>query len=536
MVEPLLVARGTTDAFILPEMANRHGLISGATGTGKTVTLHTLAENFSAIGVPVVLADVKGDLAGIVKPGGDNPKVAERIVELKLVDEGFQYRPYPVTFWDVYGEQGHPLRTTITEIGPLILARLLDLNDTQTGVLNLVFKWADDQGLLLLDLKDLRSALAWVGEHRSELTTEYGNVAPQSIGAIQRNLLQLEDGGAESLFGEPSLRLADFMRTDLDGRGMINIIASDRLLLDPRLYAMFLLYLLAELFETMPEVGDMAKPKLVFFFDEAHLLFRDAPKPLIDKIEQVVRLIRSKGIGIYFVTQSPLDLPDIVLGQLGNRVQHALRAYTPRDQKALRAAAETFRQNPDFHTETALPELGTGEALVSFLDEKGAPGVVQRVYILPPESKIGPIEASERDAIVTASPMHGLYELPIDRESAYEMLKARTDQREADELAADEAEAAAKAETERLRELQKQEAARQKEADRQAREHEKELERMNREFEQARKRDERRQASDSSRDSDSFGEILTDYARTREGKKVIRGLLDTVGSRLSKGF
>jgi DNA helicase HerA-like ATPase len=531
MVEPLLVARGAVDSFIRPEMANRHGLISGATGTGKTVTLHTLAEKFSAIGVPVIMADVKGDLAGIVKPGGDNPKVAERIVELKLAETGFLYRPYPVAFWDVYGEQGHPLRTTISEIGPLILSRLLNLNDTQTGVLHLVFKWADDNGLLLLDLKDLRSALMWIGEHRAEVTTEYGNVSPQSVGAIQRNLLQLESGGSEALFGEPSLRLPDLMRVDSDGRGMINIIASDRLLLDPALYAMFLLYMLAELFETLPEVGDADKPKLIFFFDEAHLLFRDAPKPLVDKIEQVVRLIRSKGVGIFFVTQSPLDLPDIVLGQLGNRVQHALRAYTPRDQKAVRAAAETFRQNPEFDTETTLTELGTGEALVSFLDPKGAPGIVQRGYILPPESKIGPIEAVERQAVITASPMHGLYEVPIDRQSAHEMLKQRTEQRAADTLAAEQAEIAAVEEEARLRELQRVEKERQKEADRQAREHEKELERLEREFEQARKREERASSSRSKKEPETFTEELIDFAGSRQGKSIIRSILGTIAGK-----
>jgi DNA helicase HerA-like ATPase len=508
-------------------MASRHGLIAGATGTGKTVTLHTLAEKFSSIGVPVVLADVKDDLAGFVKPGGENPKVAERIVELKLAETGFVYRPYPAAFWDVFAEQGHPLRTTISEIGPLILARLLNLNDTQTGVLHLVFKWADDQGLLLLDLKDLRAALMWVGENRAELTTEYGSVAPQTIGAIQRNLLRLEDGGSQSLFGEPSLRIPDLMRTDLDGRGMINVIASDRLLLDPGLYSMFLLYLLAELFETMPEVGDAEKPKLVFFFDEAHLLFRDAPKPLVDKTEQVVRLIRSKGIGVYFVTQSPLDLPDIVLGQLGNRVQHALRAYTPRDQKAVRAAAETFRPNPEFNTEAVLTELGTGEALLSFLDEKGAPGVVQRAYIVPPESKIGTIEPSERQAVINASPMHGQYEIAIDRESAYEMLRDRADQKIRD----------AEAE-ERAASVALEEAARQKEAERQAREHEKEIAKLEREFEQARAREERASASKASRSSkqpDSFGEVLVDFAGSREGKSIIRNILGTLtGSK--KGF
>jgi DNA helicase HerA-like ATPase len=441
------------------------------------------------------------------------------------------YRPYPATFWDVYGEQGHPLRTTVSEIGPLILSRLLNLNDTQTGVLHLVFKWADDNGLLLLDLKDLRAALMWVGENRAELTTEYGNVSPQSVGAIQRNLLQLESGGSEALFGEPSLRLTDLLRTDADGRGMINIIASDRLLLDPALYAMFLLYLLSELFETLPEVGDAEKPKLIFFFDEAHLLFRDAPKPLVDKIEQVVRLIRSKGVGIFFVTQSPLDLPDIVLGQLGNRVQHALRAYTPRDQKAVRAAAETFRQNPDFDTETTLTELGTGEALVSFLDRKGAPGVVQRAFIVPPESKIGPIDADQRTQVINASPMHGLYEIPIDRHSAYEMLKQRTDQREAEIVAAEQAAVAAAEEEARMREMQRIEKERLKEAERQRKEHEQELERLEREFEKARKAEERASSRRKTSQPDTIGEVIIDFAGSREGKSIIRNILGTIAGK-----
>lgn len=508
MTDPLLIARGAVDCSILPAMANRHGLIAGATGTGKTVTLHTMAEQFSRIGVPVVLADVKGDLAGIIKPGGDNAKVTERITELKLT--GHQYRGYPVTFWDVYGELGHPLRATVSEIGPLILARLLSLNDTQTGVLNLVFRYADDLGLLLLDFKDLRAALQYVGDNRDQLTTEYGAVAPQSIGAIQRQLLRLEQGGAEMLFGEPSLQLADLMRTADDGRGMINIIASEKLLLDPALYAMFLLYLLSEMFEQFPEVGDLEKPKLVFFFDEAHLLFEDAPKPLVDKIEQVVRLIRSKGVGIYFVTQNPLDLPDIVLGQLGNRVQHALRAFTPRDQKAVKAAAETFRPNPDVNVESAITELGTGEALVSFLNEDGSPGIVQRAFVIPPESKIGSIDATERAAVMAGSPMKTKYEQTIDRISAYEMLKDRAAQ-EAQQQAAEEAAAA---------------AAKQAELD------EKERQKQLAQWEKEQQRQARSSSSSRSRKQDpSVGDILGDAAQSfgsSAGRSLIRGILGSL--------
>lgn len=499
MAEPLLIARGAVDCPILPEMANRHGLIAGATGTGKTVTLHTMAEQFSRIGVPVVLGDVKGDLAGIIAPGGDNEKVTERIAELKLTEHA--YRGYPVTFWDVYGELGHPLRATVSEIGPLILSRLLSLNDTQTGVLNLVFRYADDLGLLLLDLNDLRAALQYVGDNRKSLTTEYGTVAPQSIGAIQRGLLRLEEGGAQNLFGEPSLVLADFMRTAEDGRGMINIIASEKLLLDPSLYAMFLLYLLSEMFEQFPEVGDLDKPKLVFFFDEAHLLFDDAPKALVDKIKQVVRLIRSKGVGVYFVTQNPLDLPDTVLGQLGNRVQHALRAYTPRDQKAVRAAAETFRQNPEIDVESAITELGIGEALVSFLNADGSPGIVQRAFVIPPESKIGSIETAARDAIIAASPMRGKYEQPLDRHSAYEMLKERAAQAEREE-------AAAALEAEEVKRL---------EAER------KEIEKLQRE--------ENRRSRSSRSKEPTIGEILDGAASSfgsSAGRTLIRGILGSL--------
>ncbi|MGH2558163.1 MAG: helicase HerA-like domain-containing protein [Thermomicrobiales bacterium] len=421
-------------------MTNRHGLVAGATGTGKTVTIHAMATKFSEIGVPVFLADVKGDLAGISQPGGDNEKVTERIATLGLTD--FAYTGFPVTFWDVFGQQGHPVRATVSEMGPLLLSRLLNLNDTQNGVLTLVFKYADDHGLLLLDLKDLRALLQFVGENRKALTTEYGTVAPASIGAIQRNLLRLEEGGGDGLFGEPALELTDLMRTNSDGEGMINILAADLLMRSPTVYATFLLWLLSELFEQMPEAGDVDKPKLVFFFDEAHLLFNDAPEALQDKIEQVIRLIRSKGIGVFFVSQNPLDVPDIVLGQLGNRVQHALRAYTPRDQKAVRAAAETFRTNPKLDVEQAITQLEVGEALTSFLDPKGAPGIVERAYVIPPKSLIGAITPEQRAAIVNASPVRGKYEQPVDRSSAYEMLKQKAAETAA---AAEETVAAARA-------------------------------------------------------------------------------------------
>jgi DNA helicase HerA-like ATPase len=433
---PMLIAKGESDLCLLPRMANRHGLVAGATGTGKTVTIHAMAERFSEIGVPVFLADVKGDLAGLSQPGGNNPKVAERIQELGLT--GHTPGGYPVTFWDLFGEQGHPVRSTVSEMGPLLLARLLNLNDTQSGVLQIAFKYADDNGLLLLDLKDLRSLLQFVGDNRQTITTSYGNVSPASVGAIQRGLLTLEEAGGTFLFGEPALNLSDFIRLDKDGRGVINILTADKLMQSPVIYATFLLWLLAELFESLPEVGDLDKPKLVFFFDEAHLLFSDAPEALQDKIEQVVRLIRSKGIGIYFVSQNPLDIPDMVLGQLGNRVQHALRAFTPRDQRAVRSAAETFRSNPRLDVAAAITELAVGEALVSFLDSNGTPGVVERALIVPPRSLIGPIPSEQRRSIVNWSPMQGKYDQVVDRTSAYELLKAKAER-------AAQAEAAAKA-------------------------------------------------------------------------------------------
>jgi len=423
MSDPILVAKGTTDSFLLPRMANRHGLISGATGTGKTVTLQKLAESFSRTGTPVFLADVKGDLSGLSQAGGQNPKILERAKQLGLED--LTFASSPTAFWDVFGEQGHPVRSTISEMGPLLLARLLSLNETQAGVLSIVFKVADDQGLLLLDLKDLRAMLQHVADNASQYKTAYGNVSAASVGAIQRGLLTLEEQSAEKFFGEPALNLDDLLQTDSEGRGIVNILAADKLLQSPKVYTTFLLWLLSELFEQLPEAGDLDKPKLVFFFDEAHLLFNEAPKALLEKIEQVVRLIRSKGVGIYFVTQNPMDVPEVVLGQLGNRVQHALRAFTPKDQKAVRAAAQTFRANPGLDVEQAITELGVGEALVSFLDDKGVPSAVQRGLICPPVSFIGPVAPSDRERIVRASLLYGHYEKSVDRESAYERLKEK---------------------------------------------------------------------------------------------------------------
>jgi uncharacterized protein len=428
MPEGLPIAKGKEDHLLLPRMANRHGLIAGATGTGKTVTLRVIAEHLSSIGVPVFMADVKGDLSGIAHPGLENPKIAERVSKLGV--KNFQYTAYPTVFWDLYGQQGHPVRTTISDMGPLLMSRLLKLNETQNGVLTLAFKIADDNGLLLLDLKDLRAMLQHVGDNAAQFKTQYGNVSAASIGAIQRALLALEEQGADNFFGEPALDLDDMTQTDTEGRGVINILAADKLINAPKLYATFLLWMLAELFERLPEVGDPEKPKLVFFFDEAHLLFDDAPKALLEKIEQVVRLIRSKGIGVYFVTQNPLDVPDVVLGQLGNRVQHALRAFTPRDQKAVKAAAQTFRQNPKLDVEAAITELGVGEALVSFLNEKGQPNIVDRALIYPPQSQLPPLTPAERDSIIKKSSIFGHYEKVVDRESAYEMLKARAPQPE----------------------------------------------------------------------------------------------------------
>ncbi|MCF8169030.1 MAG: DUF853 domain-containing protein [Rhodoferax sp.] len=413
--------------FLRPDKANRHGLITGATGTGKTITLQTLAEGFSRNGVPVFLADIKGDLTGISQLGIGTPKLSNIIAERALPTP--EFAAFPTTLWDVFGIQGHPVRATVSDLGPLLLARMLNLNETQAGVLQLVFKIADDDGLLLLDLKDLRAMCQHVGDNASSYTTEYGNVSAASIGAIQRGLMQIEGQGGTKFFGEPMLNIADFMQTDTRGWGVLNILAADKLMNSPRLYATFLLWMLSELFETLPEVGDLDKPKMVFFFDEAHLLFNDAPKVLIERIELVVRLVRSKGVGVYFVTQNPLDIPDTVLAQLGNRVQHALRAFTPRDQKAVKSAAETMRANPALDISTAITELAVGEALVSLLDDKGRPTVTERVYVLPPSSQIGPITAEQRKQLLESSIVAGVYERAVDRNSAFEALKGRADQR-----------------------------------------------------------------------------------------------------------
>jgi len=423
--EPLPVAQGTKTVFMVPGMANRHGLIAGATGTGKTTTLRVLAENFSSIGVPVFMADIKGDLTGMAMPGGDNAKVVERAAELGLL--GVLPKGYPVTFWDVYGETGLPVRTTISEMGPLLLSRILDLSDIQSDVLTALFRYADDNGLLLLDLKDLQSLARYCGDHAKDLKSQYGNISPSSIGSIQRSLLNLEHQGGDRFFGEPALNVLDFVKTDEGGRGMINILSADRLMQSPKVYATLLLWLLSELFEKFPEAGDLRKPRLVFFFDEAHLLFTDIPKVLEDRIVQLVRLIRSKGIGVYFVTQNPLDLPDPVLGQLGNRVHHALRAFTPRDQKNVKGAAQTLRPNPAFDTMTAITSMRIGEALVSMLDAQGSPMPVERALIYPPHSRMTPLTPEERSRVIGTSPFLAMYTTVIDRESAYEQLKKKTD-------------------------------------------------------------------------------------------------------------
>ncbi len=425
--EGLLIAKGPRNLHLLPRMANRHGLITGATGTGKTVSLQVLAESLSSVGVPVFMADVKGDLAGLARPGQAGPKIAERIRKLGL--EGIAFRENPVALWDIEGRQGHPVRTTMSEMGPLLLSRLFNLNDIQSGVLTIVFRLADEDGLMLLDVKDLREMLKFVSDNAAEISGRFGRVSAASIGAIQRALLDLEMQGGDKLFGEPALDIEDFIQTDPQGRGVINILAADSLMQQPKLYATFLLEMLSELYERLPEVGDLDKPRLVFFFDEAHLLFTDAPPALLQKIEQVVRLIRSKSVGVFFVTQNPLDVPDIILGQLGNRIQHALRAFTPRDLKAVKVAAETLRINPRLDAEKAISELAVGEALVSFLDEKGQPEVVERAFIRPPWSQIGPIDPAFRAGLIRGSVLFGQYEKEIDRESAYEILRARAEQR-----------------------------------------------------------------------------------------------------------
>ena len=440
-----------TQQFLSLKYANRHGLVAGATGTGKTVTLQILAEGFSNAGVPVFLSDVKGDLSGLAVAGDPEHKLhgpfTERAEKIGFTD--FKYEAFPVTFWDLFGEQGHPVRTTVSEMGPLLLAQLLDLTEAQEGILNIAFRVADQDGMALLDLKDLQALLVWIGENAKDLSLRYGNVSTSSIGAIQRRLLVLENQGGTKLFGEPALALSDLMRTDTDGRGMINILASDQLMGAPKLYATFLLWLLSELFEELPEVGDSDKPKLVFFFDEAHLLFDDAPKALVDKVEQVARLIRSKGVGVYFITQNPADVPEDILGQLGNRVQHALRAFTAKDQKELRLAAQTYRDNPAFSTEEAIREVGVGEAVTSMLQPKGVPGIVERTLIRPPSSQLGPISDDERRALMAASEMAGKYDTLLDRDSAFETLRGRAEkaalEAEAAEAAVEKAEADAKA-------------------------------------------------------------------------------------------
>ncbi len=464
----LLIGAGESPAYLLPKMANRHGLICGATGTGKTITLKVMAESFSDLGVPVFLADIKGDLAGCARTGERSEAIDKRLSKLGLDPETFPYHPFPVRFWDVFGKMGHPVRTTVSEMGAALLARLLDLTDVQAGVLAIVFRVADDKGWLLIDLKDLRSMVAYVADHAAELTNEYGNVSRQSAGAIQRALLQLEDAGGELFFGEPDIQLSDWFQCDEKGRGFINILHCEKLYQSPLLYSTFLLWLLAELFEQLPELGDPEKPRLVFFFDEAHLLFKGAPKALVDKVEQVVKLIRSKGVGVYFITQQPSDVPDAVLAQLGNKVQHALRAYTPNEQKAVRAAAEGFRPNPKFDTRQAILDLGTGEALVSFLDEKGRPGIVERATILPPQSMMGPIEDSRRAAEIQYDELFGKYETAVDQESAYEIITAGRQQEEeaaaaaeAEKQARKEKEAAEKAAAKAQKEKEKAEKARQ---------------------------------------------------------------------------
>ena len=490
-----------THQELLLGFANRHGLIAGATGTGKTVTLQIMAEGFSAAGVPVFLSDVKGDLSGIAKSGSETFKLHDAFMKRAgtIGFEGYTYNAFPVTFWDLFGEQGHPVRTTVSEMGPLLLARLLELTDAQEGVLNIAFRVADEEGLALLDLKDLQSMLVWLGENREAISLRYGNISTASVGAIQRQLLVLENQGATQFFGEPALALSDIMATDADGRGRINILAADKLMGAPRLYATSLLWLLSELFEELPEVGDPDKPKLVFFFDEAHLLFEDAPKALVQKVEQVARLIRSKGVGVYFVTQNPADVPEDILGQLGNRVQHALRAFTPKDQKGLKAAAETYRANPRFSTEDAIKEVGVGEAVTSMLESKGAPGIVERTLIRPPSSQLGPVTKAERAEVIANSFIAGKYENAIDRDSAFEVLTKRA------ETAAREAE-----EAERLEE---------------------EAEAAERELKQARRYDGKqvgRSSSRSTRRGTSVGDKLT--------KMVVRELTGTTGKRIVRGI
>lgn len=512
MGTPIIIAKNSHDPsqeiVLHSEFANRHGLIAGATGTGKTVTLKVLAENFSRIGVPVFLADAKGDVSSIAKAGRSNPKFEQRLQLLGL--DQIPFAASPTVFWDVFGQHGHPIRTTISEIGPLLLAQMLNLNDTQEGVLSAVFRIADDQGLLLIDFKDLKAMLSYVSDNAADLKAEYGNLSPASIGAIQRNLLALGDQGAEQFFGEPSLNILDFIQTDAQGHGYINLLAADQLMNSPKLYATFLLWMLSELFEQLPEVGDADKPKLVFFFDEAHLLFDNASPALQQKIEQVVRLIRSKGVGIYFITQNPLDLPESVLGQLGNRVQHALRAFTPKDQKAVKTAADTFRANPDFKVDQAITELAVGEALISCLDEQGTPQIVQRGWVMPPYSSFSPLSDEERQALMAQSLVAGVYERMVDRDSAYEMLQ----QKVSDRLEQEQAQAEAAQQAKQQEALAKQQA--------------KEQERLAREQQKA---DEKAQRDRDKLTQDVLGTFAKSAARTLggpTGQKLVRGLLGSL--------
>ncbi|MFV8192553.1 helicase HerA-like domain-containing protein [Acinetobacter soli] len=512
MGTPIIIAKNSRDPsqeiVLHSEFANRHGLIAGATGTGKTVTLKVLAENFSRIGVPVFLADAKGDVSSIAKAGLSNPKFEQRLQLLGL--DQIPFAASPTVFWDVFGQHGHPIRTTISEIGPLLLAQMLNLNDTQEGVLSAVFRIADDQGLLLIDFKDLKAMLSYVSDNAADLKAEYGNLSPASIGAIQRNLLALGDQGAEQFFGEPSLNILDFIQTDAQGHGYINLLAADQLMNSPKLYATFLLWMLSELFEQLPEVGDADKPKLVFFFDEAHLLFDNASPALQQKIEQVVRLIRSKGVGIYFITQNPLDLPESVLGQLGNRIQHALRAFTPKDQKAVKTAADTFRANPDFKVDQAITELAVGEALISCLDEQGTPQIVQRGWVMPPYSSFSPLSDEERQALMAQSLVAGVYEKMVDRDSAYEMLQ----QKVSDRLEQEQAQAEAAQQAKQQEALAKQQA--------------KEQERLAREQQKA---DEKAQRDRDKLTQDVLGTFAKSAARTLggpTGQKLVRGLLGSL--------
>ena len=512
MGTPIVIAKKTTDTtqdiVLHSQFANRHGLIAGATGTGKTVTLKVLAESFSRLGVPVFLADAKGDVSSLAKAGVSSPKFGERLKTLNI--ESVPFAASPVMFWDLFGQQGHPIRTTISEIGPLLLAQMLNLNDTQEGVLSAVFRIADDQGLLLIDFKDLKAMLTYVSENAAELKAEYGNLSPASLGAIQRNLLALGDQGGEQFFGEPSLNILDFIQTDTQGQGYINILAADKLMNTPKLYATFLLWMLSELFEQLPEVGDMDKPKLVFFFDEAHLLFDNASPALQEKIEQVVRLIRSKGVGIYFITQNPLDLPESVLGQLGNRVQHALRAFTPKDQKAVKTAADTFRANPEFKVDQAITELAVGEALISCLDEQGTPQIVERGWVMPPYSSFTPITPEERQVIIGQSIVAGVYDQAVDRDSAYELLQKKVLQQ---------------SQQKQVDELEKQQS---KEQDALAKQQAKEQERFAKEQQKAA---EKAQRDREKLTQDIVGTFAKSAARSlggSTGQKIVRGLLGSL--------